>query len=168
VKDEEGKETKVHMEVHVKPATKPHPTRPKITREVLKEIAIEVQHFELRELAAFLTPEMVAADWRALGFEAVNARWGQSKAKNEDGQVILGGNNGVVWITIIPPQNFNILGAWYPMTISVKLFNGGRTYATYAIQTCPKLVANNGITGSPPLPTIGCLPPLHRGRGAAP
>jgi hypothetical protein len=56
--------------------------------------------------------------------------------------VILGGNNGVVWSTIIPPQNFNIFGAWYSMTIPVKLFNGSRTYATYAIQTCPKLVAN--------------------------
>jgi hypothetical protein len=74
VKDDEGRKTKVHMEVHVKPATKLHPTKPKIAREVLKEIAIEVQHFELRELSAFLTPEMVAAGWRALGFEAVNAR----------------------------------------------------------------------------------------------
>jgi hypothetical protein len=80
VKDDVGKETKVHMAVHVKPATKPHPTKPKIAREVLKEIAMEVQHYELRELAAFLTPEMVAAGWRALGFEAVNARCG-AKAK---------------------------------------------------------------------------------------
>jgi hypothetical protein len=58
---------KIHMEVYTK-ANKSHPTKPKIAREVLKEIAVEVQHYELRDLAQYLLPEVMAARWRSLGF----------------------------------------------------------------------------------------------------
>jgi hypothetical protein len=57
---------KIHMEVYTKAANKPHPTKLKIAREVLKEIAVEVQHFELRDLAQYLLPEVMAAGWRSL------------------------------------------------------------------------------------------------------
>jgi hypothetical protein len=49
---------KIQMEVYTKAANKPHPTKPQIAREVLKEIAVEgLKHYELRDLAQYLFPK---------------------------------------------------------------------------------------------------------------
>jgi hypothetical protein len=139
----ENENVLVHMEVYILPATKPHPTKTKIQRENLSEMSIEVQHHNLRGLSAHITPESLAVGWNAQGFKCYNPRWGQFKIKGPNGQVVLAGNNGVVWATIIPSSDYNIFGTRYPPYIAARLTGGGWTLQTYTIQKHPKLMENN-------------------------
>jgi hypothetical protein len=64
-------------------------------------------------------------------------RWGKNKIENQ-GETTLGGNNGVIWASLVPLNGFNLFGAYWPPFIKVKLHEGGGViYFNYAIQTHP-------------------------------
>jgi len=49
------------------------------------QIAINVQHYELRHLAQYIKPNDIAAGWAALGFDPINPRWGKTKLPTSPG-----------------------------------------------------------------------------------
>jgi hypothetical protein len=92
----------VHLAVSWRFSAKPNLAKRRIDKAILQRIALNVQHYELRALAQFLSPKAAAVGWMAHGFDVINLRWGQNKIKNEDGVTILAGNNSVIWATIMP------------------------------------------------------------------
>jgi len=149
VPSEKDSEPPIHFDVTARHASKPNPAKRRVAANILARIAITVQHFELRDLAQFITPADLAAGWAALGFDPINPRWGQNKITNQDGDTALGGRNSVIWIDLIPPDGLNILGAPYPIAIKGRYNTGGPTptygYFSYAIQPHADLLDAKGL-----------------------
>eukprot|EP00962_Isochrysis_galbana_P004807 scaffold1316_cov130-Isochrysis_galbana.AAC.5 len=72
VPSEKESDPPIHFEVTSRQASKPNPAKRRVAANVLARIAITVQHFELRDLAQFITPADLGAGWAALGFDPIN------------------------------------------------------------------------------------------------
>src|SRR6056297_1692294 len=101
----------IHLDVSWRFSSTPNPSKRRIDKDVLARISLHVQHFEIRSLAQFISPQAVALGWEAHGYEAVNPRWGTNKIKNESGEETRAGHNSVIWVTIIPGENHGLFGA---------------------------------------------------------
>jgi len=65
----------IHFSVSSRQASKPNPERRQVDKNILMQIAINVQHYELRHLAQYVKPNDIVAGWAALGFDPINPRY---------------------------------------------------------------------------------------------
>jgi hypothetical protein len=87
----------IHFDVSWKLAAKPHPKKRRLDKSTRDLIAVDIQHYGLRELSFHLNPQDIELlGWQANDFDVFESRWGKNKIKNQLGATTLGGNNEVI------------------------------------------------------------------------